>query len=760
MRKILLIARSDALEAHLGSVLSSPQLVSRVSSWSEAHRLISRTSPAAVVISSEFAQPSMAPQLVQINDVLIKDDKPAFLLADPDDQGVHSLAPMFESIQDTLPTPQSSAQWQKLASTLQPYLRKQQPQPQRPSRSGRQNDAPQPPSKDVESAPKELVLRLPQLHKGNLEKVPLTRILYSLHAHEATGTLELRSGSMVRRFALLDGRFTETPDHHDAAALTSAYAWPRGTFSFKAHSNISGSPTSLYTIMINGLVAHRPQRQIMDGLMPRMKVFPVATQFWEQRRDQIDWDVLQRFIQLCGGSRNLEQIFSQMGHQVTESFRAAAFARDTDIVVFRPEPTSARVHVEYDQTSNTSKPKTRSKSQLATGSNTGRLSLEQQLQAFHDNLQQMNNHEVFGVWAGCGREVVKETYYKLIKEHHPDVYGGNVSINIRNLAQRIFIIIRKAYAGLMKVEREQTVPAPDPESGRSHRRRDPIPTLQFSVSDGESSDDAQPLGSGDDKSPRKQAANRRQHQTPPIAMGRTPTDQHPSLEKQLQSREQKTDRLKRRARTSTPASAQRARLNSQFDTSPSSLGDTPTDPEVRRQKLERLQKRKRRQSVPGRRPTPMASSSSAPPTDHIQESFNLGYKRFKELRFEDALPFFEKAHRAKPDHGLYTTFYAYCTFQVDPSKHKEVRKLLNQVIDSKDRQSLPDAHLFLGHVLKAAELDQKAHRHFQKALALNPASRDAEREIRLYERRQQDKPTTKERSRSKGGGFFKNLFKD
>ncbi|MFW5968480.1 MAG: hypothetical protein ACOCV2_13225, partial [Persicimonas sp.] len=91
--------------------------------------------------------------------------------------------------------------------------------------------------------------------------------------------------------------------------------------------------------------------------------------------------------------------------------------------------------------------------------------------------------------------------------------------------------------------------------------------------------------------------------------------------------------------------------------------------------------------------------------------------------------------------------------ECDPERRDEAEKVLRKAIEIGDRQSLPDTHIFLGHILKVKDADKLALQHFKKALKLNPESHQAKREIRLHHMRKSKK------SKSDGEGFLKNLFK-
>ena len=735
MEKILLISASTSLENRLGELLDSPRHLARVSSWAQARRLLTKIVPASVVIDADMVSDPLAGQeLVHLDDVLKKDGKSAYLIANPDDEHVRQWQQMFQSLSRIVAPPSSPKDWTVLRDLLTQHL----------SNSADDSSAGAP-SRPTPHESEQIVLRLPQITSGSLSRLSLSRVMYCLHHQQATGILHLRSGGVERGFAFRDGAFIDSSQHGDARVLTGAYAWPDGSFEFIAHDHIAGPENnSIYGLIKKGLVTHRSQRQLMNGLMSRMSTYPTATQLWEQRRGDLRWAILDTFLQHCDGHQTLETIFSKMGHQITDAFRAAVFCRDTDLVVFRGQQTEGPLRVQYDGVeARTGASTSRSNSSASSGSDSRRPQNAEELAARFEKIQRQSPHAIFGVWKGCGREVVKETYYSMVKQHHPDVYGGNVSSDVRDYAQKIFVHIRNAYTELLQQEDQQTVPPPNqpqPSQPKVRPGRRRLTTLR----------PGQPLEAPDTAAPKRP---KRPRSNTPIAMGRTPTSMHPDLKQQLgdeTSAPKRTTSSPGRSRASTPPPSMKPRSSSQ------GLGDVPSDAEWRRKQLKRLQKKSK---APSRRPTPISTSKSGATTsdDPGRQAFNLGYKKFKDHHYKEALSYFNQARKHDSSRKLYTTFYAYCLFQTDPGKIDEARKLLKDIIREKDRQALPDAHLFLGHILKAKGKEQQAFKHFKKALALNPASRDAERQIRLYERRHGNADS---KEKSKSGGFFKKLFKD
>lgn len=733
MEKILLISASTSLENRLGDLVDSPRHVARVSSWAEARRLLTKTVPATVLVDSELVSDPLAGQgLVHLNNVLQKDEKPAYLLGDPADDTCSQWSQMFETISRVIPPPTSPGEWISLRDMLVEHLRKALDEDSSSSST--------PPTESGDDSSTEVVVRLPRISSGSLSSLSISRIMYSLHRRQATGVLELHSGNVERRFGFRDGAFVPTGDHDDVRTLTGAYAWSDGRFEFIAHDHIPGSQSSIYPLIKKGLITHRSQRQLMDGLMPRLKTYPTCSNLCTERNDMVEWNVLRRFLDHCNGRQTLESIFSQMGNAVTDAFRAAAFCRDTDLVVFRSQPTDGPLRIQYEGVDSQPSPGASESSPEKNSTDAGELA------TLYSIINQQSPHEVFDVWKGCGREVVKETYYSMVKEYHPDVYGGNVSPQVRDYAQKIFVEIRNAYTKLLQIEDEQTVPPPDQSPPSRHRQAGGGRRKLTTLHPGQARNQSQ--NSHTQKPHRKRSST-------PIAMGRTPTSEHPELKQQLgdeSSSPQRASTTPGRERSPTPPPSMDSR-----PAQSKGLGDTNSDPEWRREQLERLQQKRKK---PARRATPISTSKTNTTTSSdnpARDAFNLGYKKFKKHRYQDALSYLEKAHKLDPRHSLYTTFFAYCLFQTDAGRFREAIKLLKDVIRQEDRQSLPDAHLFMGHILKAKDREHQAYKHFKKAYKLNPASRDAERELRLYERRH---GKDKDSKTSKSGGFFKKLFKD
>lgn len=681
------------MEDRLADLLESPRFVARVSSWSEAQRLLTEASPATVLVDSELVDPTAASKVVQLDDQLTKAGATAYILADDANGQIGQWTEMFDSINDVLDHPDDAAEWHELAERLRDHL------PGSPSSTAAVDDEPV----IVDST-------LPDLSSGSLDDTPLSRLLYAIDRRDASGVLQLKSEAIERQFAFDSGSLVDS--RHGANALMSAYAWTSGTFRFRNTSVGGNSARSMYSLMLDGLFNHRSQRQLMNGLMSRMSSYPAVTDLWEKRRRDIDEKILVEFLNHCTGERTLEKVIGNMGSRVTEAFGCAAFGRDTDLVVFRSQQTTHPIRISYVD-SNSGGAESDVDSDAAARRDEAEL--RQTLRSRLDTMNSQSPHEIFEVWEGCGREVVKQQYYSMVKKHHPDSYGGNVSEQVRTMAQRIFVNIRDAYSELLETEEEQTVPPPD-ERDQSSEASDQHPTDRQSAPGRRAR--RQQLDTLNARAPRNSAKpTDDEPDSGPIEMGDEPSTPHPDA----------------------PG------LNQ------------VTDPEWRKEQLQRLQKstkKKKRRTTTSTGSSSSPPSGDAPPEKRAQKAFNSGYKHYKNERYEKALPLFEKAHELHSGHGLYMTFLANTLFQIDPDQAPRCTRLLRDAIDTENRQALPDAHLFLGNILKVTGRADRAYKHFQRALELNPSCRDAEREIRLHERRQKKNKKNKKDS----GGFLNKFF--
>lgn len=312
-----------------------------------------------------------------------------------------------------------------------------------------------------------------------------------------------------------------------------------------------------------------------------------------------------------------------------------------------------------------------------------RLQLEAELTASLDLMRKSSKYDVFGLSKGCGQQALHARYRALVKQHHPDVYG-NISPRVKEISHEIFITLKEYYVVLLEIE---------PATALT-----PVP---------------QQLVEPPDRTDRADTAR---------------ADTRARLES-LSGFKAKQARHSRNRGLSRESEAHFPELDMNSDVFLSEISDVQelaaeTSAAERKQKVEAL-----------------ASRSQEFPRDGVspaRRAFNTGYLLYKENKFPEAFALIERSFELSPD-AANTTYYAYLLFKLEPEKYRVSERLLIEIVDRgeipENRQALPDAHLFLAHLLKARNQIEMALEHYQMALKLNPRCPEAGLEIRRAELR-------------------------
>lgn len=585
---------------------------------------------------------------------------------------------------------------------------------------------------------------LPAVDEGSLSDIPLARLLHTIHQRKETGRLQLTYSSHVLDFGFVGGELLEGGEFEPRRELLGAFAWSHGHFDF-APTELSGQTTSVLPVIAEGCRDHVRQRVITEVMSPIMRRYPVVTNIWFDRKDTFsDYQALQDVLNACDGETNWESVLSSLGQKVTDGFRAAYFALYLDLVETMDRAGFEGVAVQYSREVRRARQKVdqaevEKTKAFQASSGAGRSKLERELGVQLKRMKDQTPHERFGVWEGCGRKVVQDRFYVLVKEHHPDVYGGNTSGNVRSLAQDIFILIKDSYQKLLATEKKQTVPPPEDAAPEAKQRQTPSRARS--------------------DTPRLDARRRSTPGDEPVEEAKPKVDvksklsQLSGFRKKQKNRERLKSYSRRKSSSAGKDESIAAKTAEEFNsragrlTTPSEPQQTQPqepDPEEQEQaerqaKLDHLLRRAQR-SAPSDAPNP------------AREFFNKGYQALSDERPKEALEFFERAHDLDPQDGLYMTFYARMLYELKPDELEKTERLLREALQTGNRQSAPDAFLYLGHVCKQKNEHDEALKYYKRALKLNPSCREAEREVRLSEKRGG-------RTSSDPGSFIKNLFK-
>ncbi len=560
---------------------------------------------------------------------------------------------------------------------------------------------------------------------GSLLDFPVARLLYTVWQRKETGVLKLQYSSHELTFGFLHGDLLQTTDYSARSELLGAFAWSHGKYEFES-KDVAGATTPVMEIIAEGCRDHIRQRAITEAMTPIMRRYPVKTNLWEERVDQLGtYDVLIELMNSLDGSTNWETALSALGPRVTDGFRAAYFANQLDLTQTLQQPGIIGVAVQYSREVRRARQavdqaeieKTKA---FKAASGSGRSEIERDLGVQLGKMRHMSVHEIFGVWEGCGRKVVQDRFYILVKENHPDVYGGNTTGDVRSLAQDIFILIKDAYQVLLGVEKEQKVAPPEPAPAETPRQRIDTPRAHVAVGGpirGASLEEASEV-KVDVKSKMSQLSGFRKKQ-------------------------RHRDRVRSvHERTSSASDEEIEPIEVEPEPEPEPEPDPQLEAQLERQaKLKHLMKR--------------AQDAGHPDVNPSRDHWDKGFHAHKDGRNAEALEHFSRAYALEPEDGPILTFYGYLRFlnhKHDKEIGAEAEELLRKALQSGNRQSAPDACLFLAHVIKGLGREEEALTFYRRALRLNPSSREAEREVRLADMRDPDKKPA-------DNSLFKNLFK-
>ena len=596
----------------------------------------------------------------------------------------------------------------------------------------------------------QMEVELPQISRGRLTAVPLARLLYTCHVRKASGFLRVTAGGRTAEIAFDQGDVKIAPGYASAAEIIGVFARVGGEYVFNDATPPAGTRESTLSIIEHG-ISRIPNQSLMNDMDTRMELFPVVTNHWEEREDSLDqFTALHGLIRVIDGGTSWSRVLGKMGSLAQEAYKAAYFAVHTDLIYTHDTPAIRGVVLTYARDIRLAREEVneaaRQQTKAFRASSDEATALEHELEDALMGMRAQTPHQIFGVWEGCGRQVVQDRFYFLVKEHHPDVYGGNVTGRVKQLAQEIFIHVKDTYSELLKLEKGQTV-APPVEPARA------VPVSRTGTAKA-IPHDARPPSSPRVEPPRGFAERvpsatgvALAGQASPVApIGDEPSEPRPDVRARIERlsgfRQKQQQRMRR-------VSSHGSSLETPSDPSDVEFGEISdvsdaVDPQVeleaeRQAKLKTLMQKASKVNHPNA-PNP------------AKDAFNNGYKLFREEMYQKAFVDFQKAYELAPDEPLYQTFYAYLLFKLNPEKHERAEEILRDVLVSGNRQAVPDAYLFMGHIWKARNDQEKALKHYERAFKLNPGCVEAERELRITAMR--DKRNT-----SESGSFIKNLFK-
>jgi tetratricopeptide (TPR) repeat protein/CheY-like chemotaxis protein len=128
-------------------------------------------------------------------------------------------------------------------------------------------------------------------------------------------------------------------------------------------------------------------------------------------------------------------------------------------------------------------------------------------------------------------------------------------------------------------------------------------------------------------------------------------------------------------------------------------------------------------------------------TELAKVALARGKIRMRHKRYEDAVNDFREATLQSPDLAEPRVMLAWARFRVEPAEIKRAMAELSKIVRSDDK--VPDAWFYLGRLAILNKELARARKYFDKALRVDPKHVEAQREIRLMDRRGQAMGTSR-----------------
>ena len=688
-----------------------------------------------------------------------------------------------------------------------------------PENGSGQGAAPPPPSshavRDV-SQTRSVVRDIHGLSDGRLDDIWLPRILYSLYVRKFTGDLTLGTPQRELSIKLVDG-LAGDHDTGDRSRVLSAFAWTSGTFS------ISPGPPSKTTfrtygstleLIYDGCLEFVSINQTAQRLSGYDDYFPVCTDFFETRGQLLERrDVLRKFCLSCDGTRSWSQIISATWHDVREVLKAAIYALETDLIVMRPKRSAERASVRYTTRSTAGIRPAEVSASRSTVNPEEEAKIVERLRTRLEHFDRMDAYSLFGLRPGCGLKTVRAHFYKMVKQHHPDVYGGNLSPDIQGMAELVFIHIKDAYVELVNLERDTVEVEDERPSSPSERVVSKIRSKDATsrtaqkareahgVAAAPSSRPSRPSRSIAEASPsrpvRSAAETSRSRPVRPTAQapsrpsrpsaedasrsGRLPPEESGAHSRPTQTPQAPTpvtadpvspDNIRKTRQRSIPAAVTPEKAT--VEGTPAVVFEPPAGPSRRARPLRGKSGRSGQTiSAPSvrapratdepavARPTRATDderdrmSSRLPPAKH----FKNGTRFLQAKAYDKAKKAFRHAVSGEEDNPLYRAHYAYARYLENPEDFTKCLQMLQGCLELDGR--MVEVHLFMGRIAKQEGQSNRAIKSFRAALAEDRRNIEASRELRLHQMRG-GKPEETEETKGAGGKsdgtFFSKLF--
>ncbi len=439
MPEVLIISAEPRLVSAIRDVLEDGAAVEceAVDRWARGQALLFKERYDLVVLDYECLKLEALDAFITIDNVLLKENTAGVLLVRQPSERATQIEDSLQSIKTTIDMSRGKPNFARRLSQFRMEIE---------SQSTADDSAEL--SREIDNF-LSVEFELPDISHGSLKDISLLRALYTARIRKETGWLSLRSGNRRLRFGLKVGDVILPPGGPTRGDLLAAFGWVGGEFELESANAPSGKKVPTLELLVDA-VGRLQQGEMHQRLEPMMHKIPVRTNLWEDRKDALDdFVALHALVRMCDGRTTWNEALNGMGSMVNEAFRAACFAMETDLLWTQQKSGVQGVLITYGRSVRKARQAVADAERKSTkafrAETQDRTTFEAELFAQLGSMRDATAYENFEIWEGCGRDVVRNRFYQLVKEYHPDVYGGNILSRGETLAQKIFIFIKSNY---------------------------------------------------------------------------------------------------------------------------------------------------------------------------------------------------------------------------------------------------------------------------------------------------------------------------
>lgn len=231
--------------------------------------------------------------------------------------------------------------------------------------------------------------------------------------------------------------------------LLEIFSWPNGQYQFVRDPGVTGEIADLdmspANLIYRGIMSRMPIETITEQVDSWRSMYLVPTSDQTARFQELDLTQEEtEFTKMIDGSLRVEQVLARSDLDLDHSYRLIYALVATGILELKEQPQATRPLEELEAREEAA---SEMAEEEATKEEMPKEEIDKRVFEYFYKIQNANALEILGVSDKPTPEEVKQAYFKLAKEFHPDRYHDRPAV-VKLKAQEIFKSIQAAYERL------------------------------------------------------------------------------------------------------------------------------------------------------------------------------------------------------------------------------------------------------------------------------------------------------------------------